>query len=448
MTLDREEKRRLLERKLAEAKHKEKRKLVLSAIGIALCFVIIVVVKKNAADSAETNLERLGSQTDYAGLLPELDANLLAQIKDATHADRVVKERNAFREVSHAAKALVGSWLYVLGEPQFPFEDGVTKAAASRGKPFRLRGEILDRFEETNADGEREVWWTLQTLDGHKFQFIDITASDSIALRENFVLADGYFFKYYDSKFEGVDMTAPLFVGRAVEPSFKLAAPISEPSLTLLANVKDQPLGTHNNPTLLDRKPELWHLMNVARTVGRDPDLLAKATKDSILLDEASLKELSKNPGVFRGRMFELGGMVREEGTSQVGENPLRERNISSAWIRNDLVGTNLTHLKAPGNFQFGLNRGPMIYHGYFLMLWAYEDTEGNHLRTPVFVVTDAVAQEKITPPFAGQIIMMFLGIAIAIGFILFTLIKRDKKASHVAMGKVAARRAARKNPS
>lgn len=448
MTLDREEKRRLMERKLAEAKHKEKRKLVMSAIGIVICGALIFGVKMKANKASGGRIEQGNAQTDYAGLLPDLDTALLTQIEDASRGNRLTKEQGPFQEVRNAAKALVGSWLYVLGEPSFPFEDGVAGADKHRGQPFRLRGEIVDRREEVNVFKDKEqneVWWLLRTLEGEHFYFVDISASMEVPMMENFVLADGYFFKYYEKKFEGEWLTAPLFVGRAVQQSFRKVPPTQTPSLTLLSDVQDHPIGTHNNPTKLDTNPYLWHLLNVARSVGYDEELRDKAIEDAIVLDEVTLKALVQNPAIFRGRMFELGGMVREARTSQMGENPLRERNISSAWIRNDLVGTNLTHLKAPGDFDFGANKGPIIYHGYFLMLWAYEDTEKNRLRTPVFVVVDAVAQEKITPPFAGQIVLMFLVIAIVIGLFLYVLIKRDKKASDLAMMHVAERRAARR---
>ena len=396
-------------------------------------------------------MEQGRPQTSYSGLLADLNPNLLAQIEDGTRSDRLTKEQIPFQEVRKGALALVATWLYVLGEPRFPFEDGVKGADQHRGKPFRLRGEIVDRRDEINVFENREqneVWWLLRTLEGQYFYYVDVSASMDLPMLENFVLADGYFFKYYEKKVEGEWISAPLFVGRAVQQSFRKVAALQEPSLALLAEVKDHPIGTHNNPTKLDTNPYLWHLLNVARTVGHDEELHKKAIEEAIVLNEATLKDLAQSPAIFRGRMFELGGMVREASTSQMSENPLRERNISSAWIRNDLVGTNLSHLKAPGDFDFGANQGPIIYHGYFLMLWAYEDTKGNRLRTPVFVVVDAVAQEKITPPFAGQMVLMFLAIAIVIGIFLYLLIKRDKKANDVAMAKVAARRASRRKDS
>ncbi|PCJ53056.1 MAG: hypothetical protein COA70_10365 [Planctomycetota bacterium] len=447
MTLDREEKRRLLKVKLAEAKHKEKRKLIMSAVGIVLCAVLIFGVNKKAAEMTETEPDSWVQETDYRYLLKDIDPDILAEIKDSTADERRVLEKAPKAAVIKAAKALVGSWLYYLGEPAFPFAAGIEGANHARGKPFRMRGKIVDR-REIGSGEEKEVWWILKTAEGETFRYIDISAADSIELTENFVLADGYFFKYLDMDFEEKSFMAPVFIGRELRPSFAPAVPITEPSLEFLTNVRDHPIGTHNNPTKLDRDPYLWHLLNVARTVGHDKKLHAKAIEDAIVLDENTLKALAKNPAIFRGRMFELGGMVREASKNQLGENPLREENISSAWIRNDLVGTNLTHLKAPGVFDFGENKGPIIYHGYFLMLWAYEDTKKNRLRTPVFVVIDAEAQEKITPPFAGQIVLMFLVIAIVIGIFLFLLIKRDKKASDVALTKVAARRASRRKDS
>jgi hypothetical protein len=222
--------------------------------------------------------------------------------------------------------------------------------------------------------------------------------------------------------------------------------PIEAPTPEVLLAIKDQPIGTDNDPRQLDEDPDLWDMANAARTVTSDPALLANAVAEPILLDDQSIEELVKNPGIFRGRMFELGGLIREAGTVQIEENPLREREMSSAWVRNDSLGDFLLHLKAPGQFDFHAKKGPIIFHGWFLKLWAYKDRNGALRRSPVFVVVDAAPQEAHTPPFAGQIVLMFLGFALVIGLLLFWLIKRDRRASDLAMQKLTERRQARRN--
>jgi len=233
-----------------------------------------------------------------------------------------------------------------------------------------------------------------------------------------------------------------LFVGHELAPSYRKLEPISEPDSELLARLEDQPLGTNNDPRKLDQREELWHLMNLAQSVNAEGGV---NPEEAILLDYDKLVALSKDPEVYRGRLFELGGLVREAATVRAEENPLRVREISSAWIRNESLGDTLMHLKAPGEFNFFPNKGPVIYHGYFLMLWAYVDTKSVPRRVPVFVVTDAEVQVVPTPPFAGQMAFIFIGIAVVLGLIMFIVVQRDRKRNVAAMEALIAKRAARR---
>jgi len=213
--------------------------------------------------------------------------------------------------------------------------------------------------------------------------------------------------------------------------------------------LKDHPIGTHNKVALLNQLPEMWHLANAASTVAKDPELMAKTIADPIVLNYDTLKELSENPEFFRGRLYEFGGQVSKNSASvvRVEENPLRATSVSSAWVRNEYNGDVLVHVKAPGEFAFDqFGQKPTVFHGYFLMLWAYLDTKNVPRRAPVFVVIDSWSVDPITPPFAGQMVLMFLGVAVSIGALLFWLVRRDRKISEVAMQKMLDRR--RQRPS
>jgi hypothetical protein len=439
--------RQELHRKAEEAARRDKRRLVSSALGLVLCLVVVwMLTKRQRAENSEFATEQTPVLTDLRESLPKPDMDKLASVKDATEAEQVILEPEAFAELSRLGRNLFASWLYLLGEPAFPFDAEAAEKEAVRGQPFRLRATLLDGRSLRRGVGlPEEYWCLLRTDDGQLVHYVAMNPPEELFGSENFVLADGYYFKQYRQRVEEEWLSAPLFVGRILEPSFREAEPTATPDLGLLAGVRDQPLGTHNDPRLVDEEPGLWHLLNVARTVKEDSAALAALQAEATMLDYETLEALSRDPELFRGRLFKLGGMVREAATVRARENPLRAREISSAWTRNDMHGDTLLHLKAAGEFDFQAGKGPVEYHGFFLMLWSYVDTQGQPRRVPVFAVTDADVPVLPTPPFANQMAFIFIGLAVAIGGLMYLIVQRDRKRNEAAMKALVEKRAARR---
>lgn len=443
--------RKELRRKQAEqAARKDKKRLVLAGVGLALCAIVLVQLKlwgdsheEDAPDSSQTS-------TQYLGFMPEIDFTRLANIKDATDAERLTYDRDAFEHLLASARKLITNWLFILGEPEFPFAEAAVDAVPFRGKPYRLRARLVDARFIKLGFGEDQLYWCLAETDaGHPFWFVAANPPDTLFGAENYVLADGYFFQHYTYALQGGEkITAPMFVGPKLVPSYRAAEPATEPSFEYLATLKDHPLGTDTDTLLLNNDPGLWHLANIARTVRADPALVEAAKAEAITIDDKTIEDLVENPAIFRGRMFEFGGKVVRSSVVEIPENPLRESKMSSAWVRNDFVGNFLMHAKAAGDFPLEVSEGPVIYYGYFLMLWGYESDKEGPLRTPVFVVIDAQPQVAYTPPFAGQMVAIFLCLALALGFWLFILAKRDRAASDANMQKLTERRQARRKKS
>jgi len=443
--------RKELRRKEAEqAAIKDKRRLIFAGLGLVLCIVVLVQLKIYGDKASEEMGEQEQSQTEYQAFMPEIDFALLRKVKDGTPNERLTYERDAFDHLLASARRLITSWLFFLGEPAFPFEEAREDAAPFRGEPYRMRAKLLDADRIKLGHEQEELYWCLAETDqAEKFWFVAASPPDTLFGADNFVLADGYFLKHYTYSLNGSEkVTAPLFLGPTLVPSYRAAAPESEPDFALLKSHKDHPLGTDNDPRLLDEDPTFWHLANVARTVRQDPELLEAAKAEAITLDAKTIEDLVDRPEIFRGRMFEFGGKVVRASTVKIGETPLREREMSSAWVRNDFVGDFLMHAKAAGNYNLKVSEGPVVYHGYFLMLWAYLSDKEGPLRTPVFVVVDAIPQESYTPPFAGQMVLLFLGLALVLGVWLFVLAKRDRAASDANMQKLIERRQSRRQRS
>ena len=408
-----------------------------------MCIVVIVVINMKAKQAENDLLKQTQDSTaEITGLLPELNQEVLDAVKDKTDNQRVILEQAAFKELGTKVRILITQWFAVVGKT-FDFENSEANSSELRGNLFRLRGELLDAEPITRvADEEPEYWCHIRSDDGHEFFYVSMMMPSELFGVDNFVLADGYFFKYYRQKMGDEWVTAPLFVGRQLAPSWKRLDPATQPDMELLARVRDQPIGTDNRVENLNTMPEMWHLANVAKTVASDPEALATTIAEPLVIDYEMLKKISENPEIYRGQLFEFGGMFAgRPSTVRIGENPMRETKMSSAWIRNDFVGDVLVHLKAPGVFPFDIERDPMVFHGYFLMLWAYLDTESIPRRTPVFVVVNSFTEDPVTPPFAGQMVLMFLGVAIGFGILLFMLVRRDRRNSDLAMQKILDRR-------
>jgi len=440
--------RQELKHKAAEAANRDRRRLVTAILGLALCLAFILVLTwKKKADNADLAQEQSPVLTDLKDSLPQADMAKLSEVKDDTEAEQVILEPEAFAELSRLGRSLFGSWLYLMGEPTFPFDGSPAEHAKLRAQPFRLRATLMDGRNLRRGPGlSEEYWCLLRADDGQLVHYVAMNPPQELFGSENYVLADGYYFKQYRKRIDNEWVSAPLFVGRVLAPSFRQAEPLDQPDAAILAEVRDQPIGTNNDPRLLDQEPGLWHLMNVARTLQGEPETLAARNEEATLLDYEHLEQLAKNPELYRGRYYELGGLVREASTTRAEENSLRVRELSSAWIRNDMLGDTLLHLKAPSAFDFHPAKGPVVYHGYFLMLWSYVDTKGVPRSVPVFVVTDGDVPVLPTPPFASQMAFIFIGIAVIIGLLMFLVVQRDRKRSAAAMEALIARRSNRRD--
>ncbi|MBC8369181.1 MAG: hypothetical protein H8E25_04215 [Planctomycetes bacterium] len=425
---------------------KAKKRLVYSAIGLFICVGILFQLNRTDPPPVEKTMQEQQSHIDVRSMMPVFEEDVLKEIKDSTDSERVILEPQPFAVAAYNSVALLERFVYLLGEPKFDFIDGAANPDNYRCQIFRARGEILNAKSVTRVVGEDAEYWTLiKTEDGDLMFFAALQVPETLFGADNFVLADGYFYKNYRQKIDGEWLTAPLFVGNRLLPSVPAASATHTPNMRLLNGVKDHPLGTDNNPLQLDKNREMWHLANVAREMRRNPDLAAEANKEAILLDFAVLTELAENPELYRGRVFELGGEVVEAHTGRIGENPLRSREISSAWVRNSFLGDTLIHIKAADNFVFDKYRGNTIFHGYFLMLWAYSDMKSIPRRVPVFVVYDSREQQTVMPTGTNSLIYGFLSAIVILSIIIMVHVKRDNKKRRAAMEALYLRKRKRK---
>ncbi len=434
-------KREELARRQAQADVALRRRLIFIGITSALVVAIFVGLQQSKKGGGAVVREQPPPQASLA--LPEMDEALLAQVQDAALADQVVLEPEPFAHVSQLALALLPSLLQRLDEPAFPFADGPARAPQLRGKPFRARGtliqgELLARTESAPV----EYWAVVRTEAGQEFVHVSVNQPEEPFAQGDFVLADGYFFKYYSTTIGEERRTLPLFIGRELLPSVRPVAPATRPDPVALAGVYDPRI----DEDLPKDDDAMWHLMNVARTLQQDPPALDAAFAQAPWLDVALLKQLNDTPSAYRGAPVRIAGFLSLAEVWPVGENPLGLAEYSEAWLANSNFGDIRVMLRAPGRMDFSRMQGIHEFRGWFQQMWSYEAQDGHRFRIPLFVFADARPIGGGAASSAnGTLTLVLVGLAAALGALLFFLVQRDRQRSIEAEVKLLERRRQRR---
>lgn len=435
-------------RKLAAAQQvsrSEKQRLAVLVVGLLLVVSVFVMLQNNL-QQIPAEEETRQPQIQSAIAPPPVDFELLSGVKDSTPSERLILEPEPFRHLTRVAVGLQRGHLRALGNPELPFDELETSAASLRGKPFRVRGELL-HYETLKraADAPPEYWTWLKTDSGQDVFFVSMRPPDDLFNEENFIKADGFFFKYYSWKIpEGERLEAPLMIGRQFVPSYREAAATMEIDYGLLADIRTPAMGSVEGPN----EKAKWHLLNVARTVAADETPLEERFADAPVLKLSILTELAAQPSVFRGKPMIVSGVISDEWAEELQENPLRLEWETNIYLRNLGFGDNLVRIIAPGRLprrEEGIGSGEHQYFGWFQQLESYLDTRSEPRRAPVFVVAGVRWIDVPPPTWIQQLMLGFLGLALALGFIIYMMIRRDKRKAEEMSKRLAERRRKRR---
>jgi len=420
----------------------------LAALGFTLVLVLVVFFALSRTFREEAGEADTGSNEEPQStlLLPPVDKAALSGIQDARSEDRFLLEPEAFRSLARSARTLLPAHLRLLHEPSLPFDSLEEKAPSLRGEPFRQRGELLDlQTLIRTAGGPRESWCWIRTDAGRDIFFVALEEPKELFASQNYVVADGYFFKIYTRVLDGKRVTAPLLVGRELRPSFRPAPPTSEVDMDLLARVKDHRLGQKGPPD----SDGLWHLLNVARTVGQSKEELENRFRDALVLDKDLFKNLAQEPSLYRGRPFVIECRVVDSWYEAAGENPLREDFLTYGLAGNLNWPPNPIEVILPGKMTLparGAKNNARVFLGWFLQLEGYEGSDGMYLMPDFVVAGERPVPPQEAPPWMHQLMVGFLAAAVLLGLFLTWMIRRDRKESR-ALAARRRRMAARRPP-
>ncbi len=419
----------------------ERFKLIAMFGGLALVIGLFFYIRSRTPSLDEGLMpvddsmrQTLGTQIQ----MPPIDLEMFVEVHDASSADRLVIEPGPFSTLLEQSRALLPGHLLTLGEPGFPFAEADPRPL--RGKPFRLRGEVKDlRTFKRVHDGPEETWLWVQTDQGDDYFFASkgrpATLFDSGG---NFVLTDGYFFKYYTQTLEEERITAPVFVGRGLRPSAKRLEPVQAIDAVLLSDVEDSEFGDDGK---FYEGDGFWHLMSWVQTLGKDPEQMQAAFDGAEAFNKNMLADFAADPSLFRGKAVRIVGRPVRAITEAAGENPLRAGYLSYSFLHKYEFDDQYILVAAPGDRVFDKVNLSRELLGYFLRLWSYIDGDGNQRKVPLFVI--AGSQQKFTPTsiLESQITLIFLGSFVVLAFLIFLLVRRDRAQAAEALAKLQERR-------
>lgn len=432
-------------RRQMQATHKRDRNR-LGFLAVTLAIVLFAYFQIGKAKS-----DHKPETTDYFNIesvisLPPIEQDLLVMVKDDSDMERRILEPEPFRHLARMSQALHAGHLRSLGEPALPFALLKSDPANHRGKAFRVRGELLDTDITTRSPGApQEFWCRLRTDQGEEVLFVSMKVPDDLFGAENYVRADGFFFKNYTWSIGGEQYTAPLLIGREIVPSWRESGALEGIDLMLLNTVRDHRLGESED---LD-EAALWHLLGHARWMQENDDLCKEVFDRAPEMDLDFLKQLAAEPELFRGKPIQVPGRVPDNSSYRwgeiAGENPLRATWLRYGYLGNLAFSDHPILLVGTDEMDFSGNRGRW-YFGYFLQLKGYIDRENNPRRAPVFVVCGYREADRSTPPIVAEMIWWFIGIGVAAGAFMFWAAASDRKSARAAAVALSERRRNRDN--
>jgi len=421
---------------------KEKIRLALFIVGLVLMIGLLVTLQQDDKPETAPVDPSLEAVKQSMVALPQLEEGTLDEVKDAENENRILLESKAFAALARLSRALLPGHLKAIGEPSLPFAEVAKHPADFRGKPFRMRGALLHARQMIRVIGSpSEYWCHVSTDEGHEFFFVSTEVPKELFGSENYILADGYFFKIYTQNIDGKQVTAPLLVGRTLRPSKRLAEPALVLDPVILADVKDPAFGVDEEL----HQAGLWHLLNYAYHLGQDLPRLETEFENAAYLNRPLTQTIAKQPELFRGKAVIINAKAATAFTIAAEENPLGLPFISHAYLSKYELDDQFLRVVGPGGEIFdnhGLDRELL---GYFLQLWAYVDTKDQPRRTPVFVVAGWRPRILPEPLIEGQITFIFIGIAVSLGILLTWLALKDKRQSQDLAQSLLQRRQSRR---
>lgn len=408
-----------------------RRLLVYGFAGIAL---LAWIVFDNL--DREPTVERPDAPLESVDDLPAFDATpranvdpaLLADVRDATPAERVQLEREARVHLMEQASTLIWGDLEKLGLRHVPHDELLAEPARHRGEPIWALGRVR-WIDQSMVDGLLEVRGELRDEQERSWLFIVLTEPYDIEVGD-VVRVPGFFFKHarmLDHQGEFVD--GPLVVGEELLPSSFRIPPVTELTPELrerLRRVRDYSL---EGASQRYGSQVFYELLSFVKH-GSEEAVFPTGSPPP----EVAPTELLRFAARHRAEPVRLTGMLLEKRRTLLGprgENPLGVPQVYELWLNDARAGKNgnvlALSLEDPGDFQ----RGDIVeVDGLFFRRWAYENRLNEPRMSTLLLARRAQPFVPLVDPVPGILRQAIIGIVGGLALLLFLAQWREKRGS------------------
>ena len=416
---------------------------------VVITAIVVVAYFFFRFQSAELAQEAAADPTDHILAPPsrvevsaKVDPALLADVKDATTSERVVKEMDPFLHLIKQAAKLIPGDMELLKVGRCDPEALLADSAAFRGKPLSIKGN-LQWWEKENFQDFQLYRGYITTLKGEYVYFTVLNMSDEVSIGD-VVKLEGFFFKIFSFTLpgEGTRVSeAPFLVGRRLINSFYEMDPVSELDMDLLGTIYDYSL--EDSSREFQEKP-LYHILSYVNELDDE-------TFQSIDFPDTLASEILFKSSTYRGQPVTVAGhpiWTRTRILGPGGENPLGIEKVFHGILLNHKGGfCYYIALDIPLWLTSEYNDLINI-KGFFLRNYSYTTRKGTPQSAPVLVVRSF---EKFDYPEDNTMVYVtffIIGLTVLIvGFFFFTVFidrkrSKDYRARFIETKKKLLRRA------
>lgn len=321
----------------------------------------------------------------------KVDPGRLAEVRDATPADRVLREQGPLQHLLEESMRSVPGDFRRLKASRLDsklYDEILANPDTYRGQPLVAKGffswavEEVFPFQVEGIQAERSVWHGLLQDDlGHRFSFVVTEKPENIA-EGTVVRLEGFFFKKAAifSPRDEQDLVDPTLsiVGPRLVRSYLRMEPVQQLSPALLATVRDAEL----LESMELPEEALYHTLSFLQNV--DADVLQEHAMD------CTAAALKASPDLYRGQAVRVLGTFYETWPrslgNQEGENPLEIPFVYHGLLVHS--GPTFTYIiseeKEP---DWVTRKTDVIVEGIFLKRYLYQARNGESITCPLIVV-------------------------------------------------------------